>query len=194
MPISNTPDWRWLSHREDTPWYPSMRIFRQSERMVWDPVFERMAVELRDLVRARARTPSVTVGISPGELIDKITILEIKAGRFQDPAKLGQVQAELAALIAARDHAIVDPAAIVDLAAELRGVNEALWTIADRLRACERSGEFGAEFVELARSEYRHNDHRTAIKRQINERLHSEIVEETLYAASEAADAGEAVL
>ena len=46
MAISNTPDWRWLSHREDTPWYPSMRIFRQRERLVWGPVFERMAAEL----------------------------------------------------------------------------------------------------------------------------------------------------
>ena len=73
MAISNTPDWRWLSHREDTPWYPSMRIFRQRERMVWGPVFEQMAAELRGMVRARARTPTVTVAIAPGELIDRIT-------------------------------------------------------------------------------------------------------------------------
>ncbi len=53
MAISSTPDWRWLSHREDTPWYPSLRIFRQGQRFVWDPVFERMAAELRKLARAR---------------------------------------------------------------------------------------------------------------------------------------------
>ena len=133
----------------------------------------------------------MTVGISPGELIDKIAIIEIKAERFRDPLTLGRVQAELAARIAARDHAIVDLAGIADPATELRGVNEALWTIADRLRECERTGDFGTEFVELARSEYRNNDHRAAIKRQINERLRSEIVEEGLYGASEGVDAME---
>jgi hypothetical protein len=188
MPISNTPDWRWLSHREDTPWYPSMRIFRQSERLVWGPVFERMAAELRGLVRERARTPSVTVGIAPGELIDKIAILEIKAERIQDELKLSHIRAELAGLIAARDHAIFDPAGIADMAAELRGVNEALWTIANRLRECEQSGDFGSEFVELSRSMYKTNDRRAAIKRRINERLRSEIVEEKSYAGFEAAE------
>jgi len=73
--------------------------------------------------------------------------------RFRDTVKLAHVHAELAALTAARDRAIVDPAGIADLAAELRGVNEAQWTIADRLRKCEWTGDFGAQLVDLARSE-----------------------------------------
>jgi hypothetical protein len=105
--ISSTPDWRWLSHREDTPWYPSLRIFRQREHMARGPVFERMAAELRELARARA--PSVTARIAAGELIDKLTILEIKAERIRDPLKLRNVQAELAVLAEARDRAILDP-------------------------------------------------------------------------------------
>ena len=91
MPLSTTPDWRWMTHREDNPWYPTMRIFRQSEHMVWGPVFERMAAELRAMVPTRVRTPQVTVGIAPGELLDKISILEIKAERFDDSVKVGHV-------------------------------------------------------------------------------------------------------
>jgi hypothetical protein len=160
MPISSTPDWRWLSHREDTPWYPSMRIFRQGERMVWGPVFERMTAELRKLVGARARTPTVTVRIAMGELIDKITVLQVEAERTSDPLELRTIHPELAALVAARDRALVDPAEIADLAAELRGVHEALRTIGERLRECERAGDFGAEFVEWARSRSRDEDRR----------------------------------
>jgi Family of unknown function (DUF6165) len=188
MAISSTPDWRWLSHREDTPWYPSPRIFRQGEHMAWGPVFERMAAELRGLARARARTPSVTARIAAGELIDKITILEIKAERMRDPLRLRNVHAELAVLAEARDRAILDPGGLGELTAELRGVNEAIWTAGERLRACERAGAFGPEFVELARSVYRHNDRRAAIKRRINERLRSEIIEEKSYPAGEAAE------
>jgi Family of unknown function (DUF6165) len=189
MAISSTPDWRWLSHREDTPWYPSLRIFRQGERMVWGPVFERMAAELRKLVGARARTPTATTRIAAGELIDKITILEIKAERIREPLKLKNVCAELAVLVAARDQAILDPEGIADLTAELRGVNEAIWVVAERLRECERAGEFGPEFVELARSMYRENDRRAAIKRRINERLRSEIIEEKSYTVGDTAAA-----
>jgi hypothetical protein len=130
---------------------------------------------------------SVTVRIAAGELIDKIAILEIQAERIRDPLKLANVRAELAVLTEARDRTIFDPAAIDGLTTELRAVNEALWTIADRLRECERSGDFGPEFVELARSACRNNDQRAAIKRRINEQVRSEIVEEKSYRATEPA-------
>ena len=148
MAIPNTPDWRWLSHREDTPWYPSMRIFRQRERMVWSSVFERMAAELRRLVRSRSRMPTVTVAIAPGELIDRITRLELRAERLADPVELKEARTELAGLMAARERSLFDPTEVADLAAELRDVNEALWTTEERIREHERAGDFGPEFVE----------------------------------------------
>ncbi len=67
------------------------------------------------------------------------------------------------------------------LAAELRSVNQVLWDIEDEIRCCERDGEFGPKFVELARSVYKNNDHRAGLKRQINERLGSRIVEEKAF-------------
>jgi tetratricopeptide (TPR) repeat protein len=187
MAISSTPDWRWLSHREDTPWYPSMRIFRQNERFVWGPVFERMAAELRPLARERARLPSVTVRIRPGELIDRITTLQIRAERVADPSELGDIRAELTEMQGARDRAIPDTTGIEGLAAEMRAVNEVLWTIERRIGECERVGDFGAEFAELARSAHEYRGRGAAIGRRIDERLRAEVIEEKADAGSEPA-------
>ena len=167
-----------------------MRIFRQGEHMVWGPVFEQMAAELRAMVPMRVRTPSVQVGIGPGELLDKIAILEIKAERIDDPAKLRNIHAELAALSQARDQSIFDQDGIASLTAKLRSVNEALWSIEDEIRACEHAGDLGPRVIELARSVYQENDHRAALKRRINERLGSQIVEEKSYGVPNEAPMG----
>jgi hypothetical protein len=189
MALSSTPDWRCLTGREDNPWYPTMRIFRQETFMECAPVFDRIAAELRELVPDTVPTRLVVIEAAPGELIDKITILEIKAERIKDAEKLRNVRTELETLRSARDRTMVPSEDLEGLSAELRGVNEALWTIANRLRECEQSGDFGAEFVEQSRSMYRTNDRRAAIKRRINERLRAEIVEEKSCAGCEAAEA-----
>ncbi|MFO1394534.1 MAG: DUF6165 family protein [Steroidobacteraceae bacterium] len=122
------------------------------------------------------------VPISPGELIDKITILEIKSERMTDAAKLANVRTELGLLLAtwrASPHATADVEA--DWQA-LRRVNEALWDIEDRIRDKEREQAFDDVFVELARAVYVTNDERAAIKKRINTRLGSRIVEEKSYA------------
>lgn len=118
--------------------------------------------------------------ISAGELIDKITILRIKAERI-DADKRANVRHELDLLeaLAAEALAGVDLAA---LTAELTAVNAALWDIEDGKRDCERRGAFGAEFVALARAVYIENDRRAAIKRRINDAAGSDIVEEKSYA------------
>ena len=128
-------------------------------------------------------TGSVTIEVAPGELIDKITILQIKAERIADPAKLANVQVELETLVASRDAALQASADLDRLTAELREVNEHLWVIEDDIRDCERAGDFGARFVELARSVYRTNDVRAELKRQINVLLGSRLVEEKSYTA-----------
>jgi Flp pilus assembly protein TadD len=179
--LSVGPDWRWLLDREDSPWYPSMRLFRQAQPHDWDEVFERMAAELKG-----KRTPprnAVAVEIAPGELIDKITILEIKAERLTDSIQLRNVRMELVALRAARERALPPSAPLAALTAELRAVNEALWRIEDEIRLCERGQDFGRRFVELARSVYQTNDRRAELKRRINELLDSDLVEEKSYPA-----------
>jgi hypothetical protein len=119
--------------------------------------------------------------ISVGELYDKITILEIKAERIADPAQRINVQRELAALETVRGRQAPASPELEKLRGELKGVNRRLWGIEDALRDHEREGRFDAGFVELARSVYRENDRRAALKRQISELTGSEIVEEKSY-------------
>jgi Family of unknown function (DUF6165) len=154
------------------------------------PVFEWITSELRKQVPA-APTQSVTIEVAPGELIDKITILKIKAERISDPEKLRNVRAELETLRAARVRMIAGSEELETLTAKLQSVNEALWEIEDKIRTCERNGDFGPKFIELARSVYKSNDRRAAIKRQINLLLGSGLIEEKSYSAAEPATARE---
>jgi len=124
----------------------------------------------------------ISVPVSHGELIDKITILEIKAAHIRDAGKLANVRAELELLNATWGK---DAAAKIDISeerAQLKAVNEALWDIEDRIRLKEKAQAFDAEFIELARSVYFRNDERAAIKRTINLNLGSQLVEEKSYA------------
>lgn len=123
-------------------------------------------------------TPMVPV--SWGELLDKITILQIKQERLDDAAKRANVTAELAALTAVAGTALADAALAAPLAA-LKAVNESLWVIEDRLRDKEAAGRFDADFIELARAVYFTNDRRAALKRDINRLLNSALVEEKSY-------------
>jgi Family of unknown function (DUF6165) len=124
----------------------------------------------------------ILVEIAPGELVDKITILEIKRVRITQPDKLRNVEVELAILDDARSKAMPPSEELRRLTDQLRDVNEALWVIEDDIRQCERDGDFGTRFIDLARSVYRQNDKRAALKRQINDVLGSKIIEEKSYA------------
>ena len=119
--------------------------------------------------------------ISIGELIDKITILEIKEAKIDDPAKLANIRHELAKLRDTRREVISSSKSVAKIASALKDVNEALWDIEDKIRDCERKGDFGSTFVELARSVYQTNDKRATLKRQLNEILNSTIIEEKSY-------------
>lgn len=134
----------------------------------------------------RYATP--TVPVSWGELLDKITILEIKADRITRAEALANVARERRALQAIAASVLrLEPVAALYRA--LRTVNEALWEIEDDIRECEAAGDFGAGFVQLARAVYRTNDERAALKRQINDLLGSELTEEKSYADWQAAPA-----
>ncbi len=201
------PDWRWFGDFKTTAWYPNLRLFRQERIGDWDGLFERIAEELKHELAARqtegtqllsasraeraipnaaAGTSSVFVETSIGELVDKITILEIKSARIEDRAKLANVRQELETLTTAfapvREAATGQAATrLADLIAQLKSVNEALWVIEDDIRDCEREQDFSTKFVALARSVYHQNDKRAALKRQINQLLGSRLVEEKSY-------------
>jgi hypothetical protein len=124
---------------------------------------------------------SLHAPVSVGEFVDKYSILEIKAERIADDAQRANVVRERDALRAAWAASPLAAHDLAALAAELRGVNEALWTIEDRIRAKEAARQFDDEFVELARSVYRTNDRRAELKRDLNRRLGSDLVEEKSY-------------
>jgi len=124
----------------------------------------------------------IRVPVSVGELVDKITILEIKCERISDASKLKNVRRELDALQAVRGHEVETSKALTRATRELRRVNEALWEIEDAIREQERRGDFGERFVELARSVYRQNDERARLKREIAQLTGSALTEEKSYA------------
>ena len=123
----------------------------------------------------------IRIPISPGELLDKITILEIKSERIDDADKVANVQRELELLNAEWSAAIPDHSELQNLRARLKSINETLWVIEDDIRDKERAREFDDRFIELARSVYVTNDDRAAVTKEINVLLGSEIVEEKSY-------------
>ena len=122
----------------------------------------------------------ILVPISVGDLMDKITILEIKFDRIKNSSQLENIARELGALRAVRlgnaDRAVLDP-----LSAELKQVNAELWDVEDAIRECEARGEFGEPFVALARAVYRLNDERARLKQAINRASGSRLIEEKSY-------------
>ena len=143
-----------------------------------------MMASVRTFVERDQRlSASISVEVSPGELIDKITILEIKLERMDDEDKLKNVKLEWETLTRARDEAIEATPELEKLTADLKESNKRLWEIEDDIRDCERDKDFGDRFVELARGVYVKNDQRSRLKREINELLGSPLIEEKSYAA-----------
>jgi Family of unknown function (DUF6165) len=136
-------------------------------------------------------TPSqdILVPISVGELMDKITVLEIKSERITNPSQLENVVRELKALRAVHlgemDRAMLDK-----LSAELKRVNATLWEVEDDIRDCEARGDFGDRFIELARAVYRLNDERARLKKAINLASGSRLFEEKSYRSFQREDRG----
>ena len=124
---------------------------------------------------------TLKVGVSIGELLDKITILEIKFERIKEAEKLHNVRKELDLLRSIWETSPLDETMVARQVRELKRVNENLWDIEDRIRQKEAAETFDDEFIELARSVYKINDERAALKRDVNRILASDLVEEKSY-------------
>lgn len=192
--LHKVPDWRWGLEGDTTFWYPSMRLFRQKEQGNWHELMERVAEALQKQFGSTAMptepTPppqpsakpqpiqDILAPISLGELIDKITILQIKTQHLQGAA-LVNVKAELNALETTLNklQLNLDPTHVQ----RLKQVNQDLWQIEDEIRDQERRNNFDETFIRLARSVYQQNDQRAAIKKEINTTYGSVFVEEKSY-------------
>jgi hypothetical protein len=125
--------------------------------------------------------PAPSVQISWGELLDKITILEIKVQRLNSQAATEKIRRELAVLSGAANDTLSEQPHLIVLKEQLKSVNEVLWDIEDKIRAKEAAKSFDQQFIELARSVYINNDKRGDLKRQINALLKSDFAEEKQY-------------
>ncbi|MCH8307725.1 MAG: hypothetical protein IH930_06240 [Proteobacteria bacterium] len=123
----------------------------------------------------------ILVPISPGELLDKITILEIKAERIDKPEKVANVRHELELLSKVWSDSVTEDKVVADLHRQLKTINEELWEIEDDIRDEERQNRFGERFIALARAVYVTNDKRAQAKKEVNLHLGSEIIEEKSY-------------
>ena len=126
---------------------------------------------------------SIQIDVSPGELIDKITILQIKADKIQDISKLENINKELELLTHSLQQSVKFTNELKSIMDELQQVNETLWVIEDKIRLHEASGKFDTDFIELARAVYKENDKRANLKRKINNTLGSGLIEEKSYSA-----------
>lgn len=194
--LHKVPDWRWGLESESSFWYPSMRLFRQKEAGNWNEVMERVAKELdhylRSLIRPLAAAPasspatrkqalqSVLAPISLGELIDKISILQLKVQHFSGPS-LEAAGMELKALEVIFNSLPFTPEARP--IQRLKDVNKVLWQLEDCIREQERRNEFGETYIQLARAIHQQKDVRAAIMNDINTTHGFAFVEKTVYQA-----------
>ena len=124
---------------------------------------------------------SIKIELSVGELLDKISILQIKAERIDDPSKVKNINKELDVLMSLWNDSPYSDTNLSSEINELKNINEALWDIEDKIRDKERNQLFDKDFIELARSVYFTNDKRAEIKRVINSKTGSELIEEKSY-------------
>jgi hypothetical protein len=180
--LKHVPHWLWMLDRTDSPWYPTMTLYRQEVRDDWTTVFRAMTDDLAKLQERERRTIGhILIPGSVGELFDRITILTIKAKHIKDPDRLHNVNHELGLLRSVEATCGSLGPEVLQLVSELQSINERLWAVEDELRACERRQAFGEEFIRLARAVYKTNDQRAAVKKRINILCGSQIIDEKSY-------------
>ena len=123
------------------------------------------------------KSTKILTEISPGELLDKISILEIKLKKIKDKKKLQKINKEYKSLLNSKNNTIKNRRSLDGLILKIKEVNLKLWEIEDKIRICEKNKDFGDNFIQLARDVYLNNDKRSIIKFSINKLLRSNLIE-----------------
>ena len=169
--VAVVPDWRWLLDRDDTPWYPTMRLFRQARRGDWQEVFERIAEQLAERVGAPLPDRPITIEITAGELIDRIARLEVDSERGVTDAASERIGKELESLTAALRRTVRLTPELAKLKEELRETHAALHLVAEQIARCRRDADYGPDFADLAKQAYNHDEQRRKLLRSIEASL-----------------------
>jgi tetratricopeptide (TPR) repeat protein len=167
VPLWQVPDWRWLLEREDSPWYPTLRLFRQRRWGDWDEVFRRMAAAVPAQQALRAPARSLLVELPPGDVIDRMLMLELESAATAASEARQALEQEVSVLRAVCERALGKSEEVARLTSELRAIHERLQHTEDGLRACEQDQEFGQQFVELARALAALSNRRRMLRQQI---------------------------
>ncbi|HVX10533.1 MAG TPA: tetratricopeptide repeat protein [Pirellulales bacterium] len=164
--VAVVPDWRWLLDRDDTPWYPTMRLFRQARRGDWQEVFERIVAALAERAGVPLPAKPITVEISAGELLDRIVLLEVE--RMRGAGSVG-VDEKLASLDSALKRAMGVPPGLARLKDELQETRLALHDAHREVARCRESADYGSKFVELAKQVFLYEERRREVLLRIDE-------------------------
>lgn len=170
-----------LVKEDGSPIYPSLRIMRAATNFSWQKIMDAVVCALQILVCKPKEPGHVYTEISVGELLDKITILELKEEKIKDPKKVEHVRKELNILMTVRDENIQSSHKLNILTDKLRAINLKLWDLSDKIRAKEAKQEFDKDFTFLARSIYFAQDERAEIRTEINFQFDSPIIEVKQY-------------
>lgn len=169
--LSAAPGWQWMFGREDSPWYPTMRLFRQTRLLDWPPVFERLAQELARLVPPALRARSIGVRVSPGELYERIAVLEVELEQDSDETSRRAIRADLVSLETTRDRLFSRSNELRELAEELRAVIRSLQVAEAAVLECERTGDFDPRFVAQAMVLAGARERSAALRRRVDAML-----------------------
>ncbi|HZU37865.1 MAG TPA: tetratricopeptide repeat-containing glycosyltransferase family protein, partial [Gemmataceae bacterium] len=167
MALPRARDWRWLLDREDSPWYPTMRLFRQRRWGDWDEVFTRIAQQLSTLPHGVRVGRPLTVPVDLGDFFDQLAASQARVQQAKASDQLASSQIRLGALLAVQARCIRPSAELTRLAADLRAVHSSLWQIKQSMHGYERHGDFGPQFTELARELCRQQGVREKLKQAI---------------------------
>ncbi|MGA0197703.1 MAG: hypothetical protein ACO3NK_01005, partial [Prochlorotrichaceae cyanobacterium] len=178
-------DWRWLEARCDSPWYPTMRLFRQTEAGNWQTVIAEVGTALTGTFTPDSTPKMPQIPVSVGELLDKISILQIKYRRVQHPRQRQWVKQELQQLNQCLRQLQLPKSKVKEHLGALQKLNQALWTLENQIRGFMKAQEEGASLIQVAQTICRYNDRRSLLKRKINEVYNSKLKEVKVYTEKE---------
>lgn len=184
--LRKDPDWRWLARETDTVWYPKTTLYRQRQAGDWTDPVQRLVVDIAVLTGKVAPPRPGTMPLIPvsvGDLVDRITILNLKLAHANDVTQAMELKHHADMLDAEWRKLVKGMPVLSQYQEEIAAVNAALWIVEDQIREAEARQTFDDAFVALARSVYELNDRRAALKRKIDDAIGSRFREVKTYAA-----------
>lgn len=184
--LRKDPDWRWLAREEDNVWYPKTKLYRQRIAGDWSEPVQRLVVDIAARIgKAAPPLPGTMplVPISVGDLVDRLTILNLKLAHARSSEQAMELRHQATMLETEMQKISKGLPALTDLEKDIAEVNARLWRVEDQIREAEANKAFGDEFVALARSVYELNDKRAALKRKVDDTAGSRFREVKTYTA-----------